>query len=257
MQPSQPAQHDVAVLAVVPGGLSVELKDGREAFLPRSLVDIRQVGTVDLNSYVGQKIDVALIEENPATGKVIVSRRAVQEARRKKMREAILDRLKPGDQVTGTVSNIVNFGAFVDIGGVDGIIHVSELAWKHVNHPSEVLHVGQAVTVKVLDIDRARQRIAFGLKQTQPDPWTAYVKTVKTGDVLEGTVTKLVTFGAFVAPVDHPDIEGLVHISEISDEPIVSPRKVLEREQAVTVLVVEVDDQLRRTSFSMKRANVT
>src|SRR5438270_364829 len=155
-----------------------------------------------------------VLVDNRSRNNVVLSRRAVLEDERKEMRQAILDRLNPGDVVEGTISNIVDFGAFVDLDGMDGLIHISELSWSHVNHPSEVLEIGQTVKVKVLDIDRDRQRISLGLKQTQSDPWQQVLESYGENDVVEGRVTKVVTFGAFIEIL--PGVEGLVHISELA-----------------------------------------
>src|SRR3989454_10485812 len=181
-------------IEVVKGGLILDL--GVRGFLPASLVDIRRVQ--DLDEFMGQELRTKVIELNRSRNNVVLSRRAVLEDERKEMRQAILDRLNPGDVVEGQISNIVDFGAFVDLDGMDGLIHISELSWSHVNHPSEVLEIGQTVKVKVLDIDRERQRILLGLKQTQSDPWQQVLEQHKEGDVVEGKVTKVVTFGAFV-----------------------------------------------------------
>jgi small subunit ribosomal protein S1 len=167
------------------------------------------------------------------------------------MRQAILDRLNPGDVVDGQISNIVDFGAFVDLDGMDGLIHISELSWSHVNHPSEVLEIGQNVKVKVLDIDRDRQRISLGLKQTQSDPWQQVLEAYHVEDVVEGRVTKVVTFGAFVEIL--PGVEGLVHISELAQHHVENPREVVSQGDAVNVLVLEVDAERRRLSLSLKR----
>ena len=148
------------------------------------------------------------------------------EEERKEQRQEILDRLQPGLVVEGQISNIVDFGAFVDLNGIDGLIHISELSWSHVNHPSEILAIGDTVQVKVLDIDRDRQRISLGLKQTQEDPWQRVVDTYNVGDELEGTVTKVVTFGAFVEILD--GVEGLVHISELAPHHVENPREVVQ-----------------------------
>ena len=182
------------VIEVVKGGLILDL--GVRGFLPASLVDIRRVQ--DLDEFLGQELRCKVIELNRSRNNVVLSRRAVLEDERKEMRQAILDRLSPGDVVEGQISNIVDFGAFVDLDGMDGLIHISELSWSHVNHPSEVLEIGQDVQVKVLDIDRDRQRISLGLKQTQSDPWQQIVEAYKEDDVVQGKVTKVVTFGAFV-----------------------------------------------------------
>jgi small subunit ribosomal protein S1 len=173
------------------------------------------------------------------------------EDERKEMRQAILDRLNPGDVVDGTISNIVDFGAFVDLDGMDGLIHISELSWSHVNHPSEVLDIGQQVKVKVLDIDRERQRISLGLKQTQTDPWQEVLEQYKEGDTVEGRVTKVVTFGAFVEIL--PGVEGLVHISELAHHHVENPREVVSQGDVVPVLILEVDAERRRLSLSLKR----
>jgi small subunit ribosomal protein S1 len=167
------------------------------------------------------------------------------------MRQAILDRLNPGDVVEGTISNIVDFGAFVDLDGMDGLIHISELSWSHVNHPSEVLDIGQNVRVKVLDIDRDRQRISLGLKQTQSDPWQQVLESYREHDVVEGRVTKVVTFGAFVEIL--PGVEGLVHISELAQHHVENPREVVQQGQPVNVLILEIDADRRRLSLSLKR----
>jgi small subunit ribosomal protein S1 len=181
----------------------------------------------------------------------VLSRRAVLEDERKEQRQQILDRLNPGDVVDGTISNIVDFGAFVDLDGMDGLIHISELSWSHVNHPSEVLEIGQEVKVKVLDIDRERQRISLGLKQTQSDPWQQVIESYSEGDVVEGRVTKVVTFGAFVEIL--PGVEGLVHISELAQHHVENPREVVSQGDAVNVLILEVDADRRRLSLSLKR----
>ena len=182
------------VIEVVKGGLILDL--GVRGFLPASLVDIRRVQ--DLDEFLGQELRAKVIELNRSRNNVVLSRRAVLEEERKEQRQQILDKLQPGDVVEGQISNIVDFGAFVDLDGMDGLIHISELSWSHVNHPSEVLDIGQTVQVKVLDIDRDRQRISLGLKQTQSDPWQQVMESYHENDVVEGRVTKVVTFGAFV-----------------------------------------------------------
>src|SRR6266542_2881428 len=237
------------VIEVVKGGLILDL--GVRGFLPASLVDIRRVQ--DLDEFLGQELRCKVIELNRSRNNVVLSRRAVLEDERKEMRQAILDRLNPGDVVEGTISNIVDFGAFVDLDGMDGLIHISELSWSHVNHPSEVLEIGQEVKVKVLDIDRERQRISLGLKQTQSDPWQQVLETHQEGDTVEGKVTKVVTFGAFVEIL--PGVEGLVHISELAQHHVENPREVVSQGQDVSVLILEVDAERRRLSLSMKRVD--
>ncbi|HEV2075049.1 MAG TPA: 30S ribosomal protein S1 [Thermoleophilaceae bacterium] len=235
------------VIEVVKGGLIVDL--GVRGFLPASLVDIRRVQ--DLHDYEGRGIECKVIELNRSRNNVVLSRRAVLEEERKEVRQQILDRLQPGQIVEGAISNIVEFGAFVDLDGIDGLIHISELSWSHVNHPSEVLSIGQVVPVKVLDIDRDRQRISLGLKQTQEDPWQRVVDTYGLGDELTGRVTKVVSFGAFVEIAD--GVEGLVHISELARHHVENPREVVAQGDEIQVKVLEIDAERRRLSLSVKR----
>jgi small subunit ribosomal protein S1 len=235
------------VIEVVKGGLILDL--GVRGFLPASLVDIRRVQ--DLDEFMSQTLRCKVIELNRSRNNVVLSRRAVLEEERREMRQAILDRLSPGDVVEGTISNIVDFGAFVDLEGIDGLIHISELSWSHVNHPSELLEIGQEVRVKVLDIDRDRQRISLGLKQTQSDPWQQVIDAYEQGDVVEGRVTKVVTFGAFVEVV--PGVEGLVHISELAAHHVENPREIVQQGETVRAKIIEMDAERRRLSLSLKR----
>ena len=239
------------VIEVVKGGLIIDL--GVRGFLPASLVDIRRVQ--DLDEFLGQELRSKVIELNRSRNNVVLSRRAVLEEERKEQRQTILDKLQPGDVVEGQISNIVDFGAFVDLDGMDGLIHISELSWSHVNHPSEVLEIGQDVRVKVLDIDRDRQRISLGLKQTQSDPWQQVIEKYSEEDVVEGRVTKVVTFGAFVEIL--PGVEGLVHISELAQHHVENPREVVSQGQPVNVKIIEVDGERRRLSLSLKRVEDT
>jgi small subunit ribosomal protein S1 len=235
------------VIEVVKGGLIIDL--GVRGFLPASLVDIRRVPNLD--EYMGTKIETKVIELNRSRNNVVLSRRAVLEEERKEVRQQILDRLQPGLVVEGQISNIVDFGAFVDLDGIDGLIHISELSWSHVNHPSEILTIGDTVKVKVLDIDRERQRISLGLKQTQEDPWQRIVDTYTVGDELAGKVTKVVTFGAFVEILD--GVEGLVHISELAPHHVESPREIVHPGDEIRVKILEIDSERRRLSLSAKR----
>ena len=236
-----------SVIEVVKGGLIIDL--GVRGFLPASLVDIRRVPNLD--EYLGTQIETKVIELNRSRNNVVLSRRAVLEEERKEVRQQILDRLQPGLVVEGQISNIVDFGAFVDLDGIDGLIHISELSWSHVNHPSEILGIGDTVQVKVLDIDRDRQRISLGLKQTQEDPWQRIVDTYNIGDELAGKVTKVVTFGAFVEVLD--GVEGLVHISELAAHHVESPREIVHPGDEVRVKILEIDSERRRLSLSAKR----
>jgi small subunit ribosomal protein S1 len=218
-------------------------------FLPASLVDIRRVHNLD--EFTGQAIECKVIELNRSRNNVVLSRRAVLEDERKEVREQILGRLQPGQVVEGKVSNIVDFGAFVDLDGIDGLIHISEISWSHVNHPSEVLKIGETVKVKVLDIDRDRQRISLGLKQTQEDPWQTVLNSYGPGSSLSGKVTKVVAFGAFVEIV--PGVEGLVHISELAEHHVETPGEVVQPGEEVRVKILEIDEERRRISLSIKR----
>ncbi|MBK5233427.1 MAG: 30S ribosomal protein S1 [Thermoleophilia bacterium] len=241
----QPVEGNV--IEVVKGGLIIDL--GIRGFLPASLVDIRRVHNLD--EFMSQTLECKVIELNRSRNNVVLSRRAVLEEERKEVRDQILDRLQPGEVVEGKISNIVDFGAFVDLEGIDGLIHISELSWSHVNHPSEVVAIGDTVKIKVLDIDRDRQRISLGLKQTQEDPWQRVVSTYRSGDVLEGTVTKVVSFGAFVEILD--GVEGLVHISELADHHVENPSEVVELGAQLNVKILEIDEERRRLSLSIKR----
>jgi small subunit ribosomal protein S1 len=236
-----------SVIEVVKGGLILDL--GVRGFLPASLVDIRRVHNLD--EFMGQTLECKVIELNRSRNNVVLSRRAVLEEERKEVREQILGRLEPGQVVEGKISNIVDFGAFVDLEGIDGLIHISELSWSHVNHPSEVVAIGDTVRIKVLDIDRDRQRISLGLKQTQEDPWQRVISTHRPGDVLEGAVTKVVAFGAFVEIL--PGVEGLVHISELADHHVENPSEVVEPGSSLNVKILEIDEERRRLSLSIKR----
>jgi small subunit ribosomal protein S1 len=236
-----------SVIEVVKGGLILDL--GVRGFLPASLVDIRRVHNLD--EFMGQTLECKVIELNRSRNNVVLSRRAVLEEERKEVREQILGRLEPGQVVEGKISNIVDFGAFVDLDGIDGLIHISELSWSHVNHPSEVVAIGDTVRIKVLDIDRDRQRISLGLKQTQEDPWQRVISTHRSGDVLEGAVTKVVAFGAFVEIL--PGVEGLVHISELADHHVENPSEVVAPGTSLNVKILEIDEERRRLSLSIKR----
>jgi small subunit ribosomal protein S1 len=237
------------VIEVVKGGLILDI--GLRGFLPASLVELRRVR--DLHPYVGQELEAKIIELDRNRNNVVLSRRAFLEESQSEGRKKFLESLKKNERRRGVVSSIVNFGAFVDIGGgVDGLVHVSELSWKHVDHPSEVVAVGQEVDVEVLDVDLDRERVSLSLKATQEDPWREFERKHQTGEVIAGSVTKLVPFGAFVRLGE--GIEGLVHISELSEQHVESPEQVVEVGQQVRVKVVDVDVARRRISLSMRRA---
>ena len=235
------------VIEVVKGGLILDI--GLRGFLPASLVDLRRVR--DLQPFVGTELEAKIIELDRNRNNVVLSRRAFLEESQSEGRKTFLQNLTKGERRKGTVSSIVNFGAFVDLGGVDGLVHVSELSWKHVDHPQEVVSVGQEVEVEVLDVDLERERVSLSLKATQEDPWKEFERTSQAGAVIDGTVTKLVPFGAFVRVAQ--GIEGLVHISEISHEHVDAPESVLSVGQEVKVKVIDVDVSRRRVSLSMRQ----
>ena len=238
------------VIEVVKGGLILDI--GLRGFLPASLVELRRVR--DLHPYVGTELEAKIIELDRNRNNVVLSRRAFLEESQSEGRKKFLESLQKGERRRGSVSSIVNFGAFVDIGGgVDGLVHVSELSWKHVDHPSEVVAVGQEVDIQVLDVDLERERVSLSLKATQEDPWREFERKYRTGEVITGQVTKLVPFGAFVRVGE--GIEGLVHISELSDQHVDTPEQVLNVGDIVRVKVVDVDVSRRRISLSVKRVS--
>ena len=237
------------VIEAVKGGLIVDI--GLRGFLPASLVEMRRVR--DLSPYIGQKIKAKILELDKNRNNVVLSRRQYLEETQSEVRETFLSQLKKGQIREGVVSSIVNFGAFVDLGGVDGLIHVSELSWKHIDHPSEVVKVGDKVTVEVLDVDLDRERISLSLKATQEDPWQRFARTHVPGQIVKGKVTKIVQFGVFISVED--GIEGLVHISELANRHVENPETVVKPGEEVFVKVIDVDLDRRRISLSLKQAN--
>jgi len=236
------------VIEVVKGGLIVDI--GLRGFLPASLVDMRRVR--DLEPFIGDTITAKVIELDRARNNVVLSRRAHLEEALAEERTEFLDNLEEGEVREGTVSSVVNFGAFVDLGGMDGLVHVSELSWQHVNHPGEMVKVGDKVQIKVLEVDRDRERISLSMRQTTSDPWDVFTNEHQEGDIIEGTVTKTVPFGAFVAVAD--GVEGLVHVSEIAAHRVESPELELSIGQKVQVKITEKEDERRRISLSIKQA---
>jgi small subunit ribosomal protein S1 len=236
------------VIEVVKGGLIIDI--GLRGFLPASLVELRRVR--DLQPYVGRNLEAKIIELDKNRNNVVLSRRAWLEETQKEQREDFLHNLKPGEVRKGVVSSVVNFGAFVDLGGMDGLIHVSELSWKHVDHPGSVVQVGDEVEVQVLDVDLDRERISLSLKATQQDPWQEFATNHRVGELVYGRVTKLVPFGAFVQVGD--GIEGLVHISEMSAHHVDLPEQVVTPGEELWVKIIDLDLQRRRISLSIKQA---
>lgn len=237
------------VIEVVKGGLIVDI--GLRGFLPASLIELRRVR--DLTPYLNQEIEAKILELDKNRNNVVLSRRALLEQTQSETRSSFLNDLKKGQIRKGVVSSIVNFGAFVDLGGVDGLVHVSELSWKHVEHASEVVHVGQEVTVEVLSVELDRERVSLSLKATQEDPWQVFARTHAIGQFTPGKVTKTVPFGAFVRVAD--GIEGLVHISELSGRHVELAEQVVSVGQEVFVKIIDIDLDRRRISLSLKQAN--
>ncbi|WP_017604449.1 30S ribosomal protein S1 [Nocardiopsis alkaliphila] len=237
------------VIEVVKGGLILDI--GLRGFLPASLVEMRRVR--DLQPYVGRELEAKIIELDKNRNNVVLSRRAWLEQTQSEVRQTFLNTLQKGQIRKGVVSSIVNFGAFVDLGGVDGLVHVSELSWKHIDHPSEVVEVGQEVTVEVLDVDMERERVSLSLKATQEDPWQQFARTHQIGQVVPGKVTKLVPFGAFVRVEE--GIEGLVHISELAERHVEVPEQVVQVGTEIFVKIIDIDLERRRISLSLKQAN--
>ncbi|MGB9378830.1 MAG: 30S ribosomal protein S1 [Mycobacteriales bacterium] len=237
------------VIEVVKGGLILDI--GLRGFLPASLVEMRRVR--DLQPYVGMELEAKIIELDKNRNNVVLSRRQWLEQTQSEVRSEFLNKLAKSQVRKGVVSSIVNFGAFVDLGGVDGLVHVSELSWKHIDHPSEVVEVGQEVEVEVLDVDLDRERVSLSLKATQEDPWRQFARTHQIGQVVPGRVTKLVPFGSFVR-VDE-GIEGLVHISELAERHVEIPEQVVNVGDEILVKVIDIDLERRRISLSLKQAN--
>ncbi|MBN6777983.1 30S ribosomal protein S1 [Pseudoclavibacter alba] len=237
------------VIEVVKGGLIVDI--GLRGFLPASLIELRRVR--DLTPYLGQEIEAKILELDKNRNNVVLSRRALLEQTQSETRSNFLNALQKGQVRKGVVSSIVNFGAFVDLGGVDGLVHVSELSWKHIEHASEVVEVGQEVTVEILEVDMDRERVSLSLKATQEDPWQVLARTHAIGQIAPGKVTKLVPFGAFVRVAD--GIEGLVHISELSTGHVELAEQVVSVGQELFVKIIDIDLDRRRISLSLKQAN--
>ncbi|MDR6224524.1 30S ribosomal protein S1 [Desmospora profundinema] len=239
---------EATVADVVKGGLVVDL--GVRGFIPASLVERHFVE--DFSDYKGRSLTLKVIEIDPAKNKLILSRKAVLDEELERKKVDTLESLEAGQVLDGTVQRLTDFGAFVDIGGVDGLVHVSELAWTRVEHPAEVLSEGDQVKVKVLKVDKENERISLSIKETQPGPWERVSEAIQTGDVVSGTVKRLVSFGAFVEVYE--GVEGLVHISQISRRHISTPSEVLEEGQEVKVKVLDMQPDQKRISLSIKEA---
>ncbi|MDH5011640.1 30S ribosomal protein S1 [Weissella cibaria] len=238
---------EAPVTQVVKGGLVVDV-EGVRGFVPASMIENRFVQ--DLNQYKGQTIRAKIIEINAADSRLILSRRDVLNEERSAALARVFNELSVGDVVEGRVARMTNFGAFIDLGGVDGLVHVSEISHERVSQPSDVLSVGEDVKVKVLGLDPEKERISLSIKATQPGPWEAAASEAPEGTVLEGTVKRVVDFGAFVEVF--PGVEGLVHVSQISHKHIANPSDVLKAGDKVKVKVLEVNPDKQRLSLSIK-----
>ncbi len=237
------------VIESVKGGLIVDI--GVRGFLPASLIDVRRVK--ELNSYIGEEVEAKILELDRQRNNIVLSRKAFLEEEQSEERQGFLDDLEVGDIKEGKVSSIVNFGAFIDIGGMDGLVHVSELSWRHVENPNEIVKVGDETTVKVLEIDLEKERISLSIKQVTEDPWLDFELSFNEGDVVDGKVTKVVPFGSFVTI--GKGVEGLVHVSEISLEKVDSPELALAIGETVKVKIIELDIPKRRVNLSIKQAD--
>ncbi|MBM7869180.1 small subunit ribosomal protein S1 [Clostridium pascui] len=235
---------------VVKGGI-IGYISGIRCFIPASQLSMNYVE--DLNLYNNKELEVKLIEFDKHKGKVVASAKEVQMKKREKQKQELLNSLQKGEKRTGKVVRLAKFGAFVELGGVQGLIHLSDLSWKRVNDPSEVVSVGDTVEVYILDFDKEKERISLGLKDIKSDPWNEVLNKLKAGDIVQGTVVKFMDFGAFVEVLD--GIEGLVHISEISDDRVLKPSDVLKIGDTVKVKVLEISSENKRISLSIKSAS--
>jgi small subunit ribosomal protein S1 len=235
------------IIECVKGGLIVDI--GLRGFLPASLIDVRK--TRDLQSYIGERCACKIIEVDRNRNNVVLSRKVIIEGERKEQRKEVIDKMEVGQIRKGIITSIADFGAFVDVDGIDGLVHISELSWNHVKHPSEVVSVNQEVDVEILDIDYEKQRLSLGLKQTQKDPWLEKVKKYSVKEIVKGKVTRIVKFGLFVQIDD--DVEGLVHISELSTEQVRRPSDIAKIGDELTVRIIDIDMDKRRMAFSVKQ----
>ncbi|MBS4199518.1 30S ribosomal protein S1 [Bacillus sp. FJAT-49732] len=237
---------DAEVNEIVKGGLVVDL--GVRGFVPASMVEDHFVE--DFSDYQGKTLSFKIVELDKEKNRLILSHRIVVEEEKGREKQALLEKLEPGKVIEGTIQRLTDFGAFVDIGGVDGLVHISQLSHEHIDKPSDVVKEGEKVKVKVLSVDRDNERISLSIKETLPGPWTNIAEKAPRGTILEGTVKRLVSFGAFVEV--YPGVEGLIHISQISHKHIGTPHEVLQEGQTVKVKVLDVNEGDQRLSLSMK-----
>ncbi|GAB1380935.1 MULTISPECIES: 30S ribosomal protein S1 [Pararhodobacter] len=240
---------DGAIFGRVKGGFTVDL-GGAVAFLPGSQVDVRPVR--DAGPLMGLKQPFQILKMDRRRGNIVVSRRAILEESRAEQRAEVIGKLAEGQVLDGVVKNITEYGAFVDLGGVDGLLHVTDMAWRRINHPSEVLSIGQSLKVQVIKINKETHRISLGIKQLQADPWDSVERSYPLGSVHKGRVTNITDYGAFVEL--EPGVEGLVHVSEMSwTKKNVHPGKIVSTSQEVEVMVLEIDSAKRRVSLGLKQ----
>ncbi|HRE47531.1 MAG TPA: S1 RNA-binding domain-containing protein [Aggregatilineales bacterium] len=245
------------------GGLIVRF--GRlRGFVPESQASrdrrMRAAGTdpqEKWGSMRGEDISVKVLEVDRQRNRLILSERDATPQLREQKKEKLLDELQVGDVKVGRVKSVADFGAFVDVGGADGLVHLTEISWKHINHPKDVLKVGQEVEVEVINVDRERKRIGLSIKRREEDPWKVITRKYQEGELVQGTITKLTKFGAFARLVDNPEIEGLIHISELSTQRVTHPKEVVNEGDVLTLRVVKIDSDERRLGLSLKRANST
>ncbi len=238
------------VKEVVDAGIIIELGTGLDGFMPGSLVDVNYIP--DFSTFLGQTVEFKVIEMNRERDKVILSRKKVMEEETEKKKKEILDNLEEGEVVTGTVRRLTDFGAFVDVGGIDGLVHISEVSWGRVEHPRDVLKVGQEVPVKVLEVNPENERISLSVRKAEPDPWESITEQFSQGNIIEGKVTRVVNFGVFVELV--PGVEGLVHISQVADYHVKHPSEVVEEGDQVKTKILDIRPEDKRISLSIKEA---
>lgn len=237
---------EAEVKDIVKGGLVVDL--GVRGFIPASLVETFYVE--DFSDYKGKKMTFKIVELDEEKNRLILSHRAVVEEELKKKKEEFINSLEIGQVIEGTVERLTDFGAFVDIGGVDGLVHISQMSYEHIDKPSDVVSVGDKVKVKVLNVDKEKQKISLSIKATLPGPWENISEKAPKNSILKGVVKRIVSYGAFVEVF--PGVEGLVHISQMSNKHIATPNEVIKEGQEVEVKVLDVNEQEKRLSLSMK-----
>ncbi len=247
------------VIGINRGGIIVRMGQLR-GFVPNSQLDFsrfpdRNITPERLQKMVGKKITVKVLEVERERGRLIMSERASLRERRENQRQELMDSIKPGDTFTGRVINLTNYGAFIDIGGIEGLVHLSEMSWKRVKTPSDIISVGDEVKVAVLSVDQSQQRIALSMKQLETDPWTIIDQLYTEGQLIEATITKITKFGAFARLNDDYQLEGLIHISELSPNHVNHPREVVKADDEVTVRIIRIAPEQRQLGLSLKQVD--